>query len=79
MPDLPPQFLDLLALSLSERPQHLMGLVRWLRAFTPQNYSLPGDFSVMSVRVTPQRPASVSLYLRPIEFEVGAPRVAIPA
>lgn len=79
VPDLPPQFLDLLALSLSERPQHLIGLVRWLRAFTPQNYSLPGDFSVMSVRVTPQRPPRVSLYLRPIEFEVGAPRVAIPA
>ena len=36
VPDIPPQFLDLLALGLSERPQHLMGLVRWLRAFTPR-------------------------------------------
>jgi hypothetical protein len=79
VPDLPPQFLDLLALSLSERPQHLTGLVRWLRAFTPQNYSLPGDFSVMSIRVTPQRPPRVSLYLRPIEFEVGAPAAALSA
>lgn len=72
VPDLPPQFLDLLALSLAERPQHLMGLVRWLRAFTPQNYSLPGDFSVMSIRTTPDHPPRVSLYLRPIEFEIGA-------
>jgi hypothetical protein len=73
VPDLPPEFLDLLALGLSERPQNLMGLVRWLRAYTPQNYSLPGDFSVMTVRMSPASAPRVSLYLRPIEFEVGAP------
>ena len=32
----------------------------------------PGQFSVLSLRVTPQTQARVSLYLRPIEFEIPA-------
>jgi hypothetical protein len=31
---------------------------------------MPGRFSVLSIRATPMTPARVSLYLRPIEFEV---------
>ncbi len=68
--DLPPGFLDLLRLALSERPRELNGLTRWLRAFTPDRYEWPGDFSVLSIRTTPHMPARVSLYLRPIEFEI---------
>lgn len=70
LPDLPPAFLNLLALGLSERPRQLHALGDWLRAFTPESYDAPGDFSVMSIRVTPRTPARVSLYLRPIEFEL---------
>lgn len=70
LPDLPPNFLNLLTLGLSERPRQLNALGRWLRAFTPEQYDWPGDFSILSVRTTPTTAARVSLYLRPIEFEI---------
>jgi hypothetical protein len=70
VPDLPPSFLSLLTLGLSERPRELRGLERWIMAYTPETHGWPGDFSVLSIRVTPHSPARVSLYLRPIEFEI---------
>jgi hypothetical protein len=70
IPDLPPAFFDLLAMALAERPRELRALEQWLQAFTPDSSDWPGRFSVMSVRVTRSRPARVSLYLRPIEFEL---------
>jgi len=70
VPDVPPNFLDLLTLGLSERPRELQALGRWLQAFTPETTDWPGNFSVMSVRTTPASPPRVSLYLRPVEFEV---------
>lgn len=70
LPDLPPNFLDLLALGISERPQKLHALGHWLRAFTPPSLEWPGDFSVMSLRITPRTSAHVSLYLRPTDLEV---------
>lgn len=70
LPDVPPSFLDLLALGMAERPRELQSLQRWLRAFTPEMRKTPGEFSVLSIRATPQMPARVSLYLRPIEFEM---------
>ena len=70
MPDVPPNFLDLLAMGLSERPRELQAMLRWLNAFTPESGDWPGNFSVLSVRVTPQSAPRVSLYLRPVEFEV---------
>jgi hypothetical protein len=71
LPDLPRNFLDLLNLGLSERPRELQALTQWLDAFTPEDMGRPGRFSVLSVRVTQTSSAKVSLYLRPIEFEVG--------
>ncbi len=70
IPDLPAGFVDLLSLGLAERPRELNALRRWLEAFTPEELDLPGRFSVLSIRATPLTPARVSLYLRPIEFEV---------
>lgn len=70
LPDLPDSFLNLLTLGLSERPRELQGLQRWLQAFTPESYAEPGNFSVLSVRVGRDMPARVSLYLRPVEFEL---------
>ncbi len=70
LPDVPPSFLQLLALGMAERPQELHALQRWLQAFTPEMQQTPGEFSVLSIRATPRTPARVSLYLRPIEFSL---------
>ncbi|MBD1844525.1 hypothetical protein H6F89_14200 [Cyanobacteria bacterium FACHB-63] len=71
LPDLPPSFLRLLTLGLSERPRELQAMQRWLQAFTPESYGWPGHFSILSVCLTPNYPARVSLYLRPIEFDLS--------
>ncbi|RDD61003.1 hypothetical protein [Ferruginivarius sediminum] len=77
--DLPPSFVELLKLGLVERPRHLSALGQWLNAFTPDESDLPGDFSVLSIRVTPKQSAHVSLYLRPMGFEVPMPaEAAVP-
>ena len=70
IPDLPPQFLSLLTLGLSERPRELSALERWMNAFTPEDDVWPGRFSIISVRTSSKVPPRVSLYLRPAEFEV---------
>jgi len=71
VPDVPPSFLDLVALGLSEKPRELRGLARFLQAFTPEAATRPGDLSVMSIRTTAVSPPKVALYLRPLEFEVA--------
>jgi hypothetical protein len=70
IPDVPANFLDLLALGLTERPRELQAMIRWLQAFTPEDRDWPGNFSVLSVRTTALSPPRLSLYLRPVEFEV---------
>lgn len=70
LPDLPNRFLDLLRLGLAERPRQVAALERWLSAFGVEDASEQGHFSVLSVRVTPKSQARISLYVRPIEFEM---------
>jgi hypothetical protein len=70
LPDLPTRFLDLLRLGLAERPRQVAALERWLAAFGVDDASEQGHFSVLSVRVTPSSQARISLYVRPIEFEM---------
>jgi hypothetical protein len=70
VPDLPARFLDLLRLGLAERPRQLAALDRWLSAFGVEDANQQGHFSVLSVRVSPRSPARISLYVRPIEFEM---------
>ncbi len=70
LPDLPARFLDLLRLGLAERPRQLSALDRWLSAFGVEDANEQGHFSVLSVRVTPRSQARISLYVRPIEFEM---------
>lgn len=70
LPDLPARFLDLLRLGLAERPRQVAALERWLTAFGVDDASEQGHFSVLSVKVTPTSPARISLYVRPIEFEM---------
>jgi hypothetical protein len=74
IPDLPRNFLDLLAMGLNERPRELDAMLRWLAAFTPESGDWPGNFSVLSVKTSREGPPHVSLYLRPVEFEI--PRAA---
>lgn len=70
IPDLPARFLDLLKLGLAERPRQLAALSRWLEAFGMEEANEQGHFSVLSIRVTPSSQARISLYVRPIEFEM---------
>jgi hypothetical protein len=77
--DLPPNFLSLLTLGLSERPRELTALERWMEAFTPDNEVWPGRFSIFSVRTGARLAPRVSLYLRPAEFEVPAAALALRA
>ena len=79
IPDVPPDFLSLLTLSLSEKPAELRALERFMSAFTPENEVWPGRFSILGVRVTPSGPPKVSLYLRPVEFEVPPAAMIAPA
>jgi len=72
IPDVPPSFLSLLTLGLSERPQGLAALERWMSAFTPEDEYWPGRFSIFSLRTDAVSPPRVSLYLRPVEFELPA-------
>ncbi|QGX99328.1 hypothetical protein EI983_14085 [Roseovarius faecimaris] len=73
IPQIPDSFVELLRLGLSERPRHLRALDNWMGAFTPEGSDLPGDFSVMSIKLTRRTPAQVSLYLRPMGFEIAEP------
>jgi hypothetical protein len=70
IPDVPPNFLQLLSLGLNERPRELLALERWLSAFTPEHELWPGRFSILSLRTSRSVPPRVSLYLRPAEFEL---------
>ena len=70
IPDLPARFLDLIKLGLAERQRQLIALSRWLEAFGVEDASEQGHFSVLSLRVTPTTQARISLYVRPIEFEM---------
>ncbi len=63
--DTPPQLVSLLHLQLAERPKSLRALDRWLTAMTPEHYDSPGSVSVLSIRVMPDMPARVALYIRP--------------
>lgn len=70
IPDVPPSFLSLLTMGLAERPRGLAALERWMGAFTPEDEYWPGRFSIISLRTDAQSPPRVSLYLRPVEFEL---------
>lgn len=78
IPDVPPNFLQLLTMNLRERPRELAALERFLEAFTPENNIWPGRFSVLSIRIGPTGPPRIGLSLRPVEFEIS-PNAALVA
>jgi hypothetical protein len=82
LPDAPEQLLPLLRLPLTERPQNLAALDAWMTAMTPDGYYGPGSVTVLSVRVRPDLPARLALYLRPLALDATlpeAPAVMTPA
>jgi hypothetical protein len=78
IPDVPPNFLQLLTMNLRERPRELGALERFLEAFTPEDNVWPGRFSILGIRIGPSGPPRVSLFLRPVEFEIGPAAGLIP-
>lgn len=72
LPDTPEQLLPLLRLPLTERPQNLSALDHWMTAMTPDGYYGPGSVTVLSVRVKPDMPARLALFLRPVAMDAGA-------
>lgn len=80
LPDAPEQLLPLLRLPMTERPQNLAALDSWMTAMTPEGYFGPGSVTVLSVRVRPDLPARLALYLRPVSLDAGLPgEAATPA
>lgn len=79
IPDVPPSFLSLLTLGLAERPRGLQALERWMSAFTPEDEYWPGRFSIFSLRTDAASPPRISLYLRPVEFELPADAMRVAA
>jgi len=77
IPDVPPSFLSLLTMGMAERPAGLRALERWMSAFTPEEAHWPGNFTIISLKTSQSRPPRVSLYLRPIEFDMS--RAAVNA
>ncbi|GAA3876816.1 hypothetical protein [Celeribacter arenosi] len=69
LPDVPEQLLPLMRLPMTERPQNLAALDRWMTAMTPDGYYGPGSVTVLSVRVKPSMPARLALYLRPVSMD----------
>jgi hypothetical protein len=78
IPDLPPNFLQLLTMNLRERPRELAALERFLEAFTPEDNVWPGRFSILGIRVGPSGPPKVNLFLRPVEFEITPAAALVP-
>ena len=78
IPDVPPNFLQLLTMNLRERPRELGALERFLDAFTPEDNVWPGRFSILGIRIAPSGPAKVSLFLRPVEFEITPAAALVP-
>lgn len=74
LPDAPEQLLPLLRLPMTERPQNLAALDAWMTAMTPDGYYGPGSVTVLSVRVRPDLPARLALYLRPVAMDAAAIR-----
>jgi hypothetical protein len=78
IPDVPPNFLQLLTMNLRERPRELAALERFLEAFTPENNIWPGRFSILSIRIGPSGPPRIGLSLRPVEFEISPAAALMP-
>jgi hypothetical protein len=67
--DPPRQMHGLIQMQLEQRPESLRALRHWFQAMTPDEYSSPGDISVVGVRVSPNLGSRLSLYFRPVGYD----------
>jgi hypothetical protein len=65
-------------MNLRERPRELVALERFLEAFTPEHDVWPGRFSILGLRIGATGAPRVSLFLRPVEFEVSPAAAMVP-
>ncbi|WP_428267249.1 hypothetical protein [Haliangium sp.] len=68
-PDPPQQMHGLIQMFLAQRPRSQHALRSWLRAMTPDDYTSPGDMSVVGVRVRPELGARLNIYFRPAGYD----------
>jgi hypothetical protein len=69
VPDPPRQMHGLIQMHLSQRPESQRALQHWIQAMTPDDFSTPGDISVVSVRVSPAASGRLSLYFVPVGYD----------
>ncbi len=65
----PEQMHGLIQMHLAQRPESQRSMRHWMQAMTPDSFSSPGDLSALSVRVSPQSGARLSIYLRPVGYD----------
>lgn len=69
VPDPPGQMYGLLDLLLTERPRSQTAMRRVMQAYTTDEDNGPGHISVVSFRVRKDKPAMISVYLRPRGYD----------
>jgi hypothetical protein len=74
VPDPPREMHGLIQMFLEQRPEAQQALGRWLRAMSLDGEQSPGAMSVFGVRVTPDVGARLSIYFRPVGYEVQSAR-----
>ncbi len=74
LPDPPREMHGLIQMHLSQRPDAQRALQQWLAAMAPEGAPSAGDMTVVSVRVTPQTGARLTLYFKPSGYDAPPSR-----
>ena len=74
LPDPPREMHGLIQMHLAQRPDAQRGLQQWLAAMAPDGARSAGDMTVVSVRVTPQTGARLTLYFKPSGYDAQPSR-----
>jgi hypothetical protein len=67
---------DGLRAQLAERPAAGMAFQRWCDAMSPGQHGIPGQVSVVSIRVGGGKAAALNIYVRPSAIQAAALAVA---
>lgn len=74
VPDPPREMHGLIQMHLAQRPDAQRALQHWLAAMLPDGAPTAGDMTVVSVRVTPQTGARLTLYFKPAGYDAQPSR-----
>ena len=69
VPDPPRDLANLIQMHMALRPDSLRHMRSWMQAMTPDEARGPGDISAVSVRVTPELSARLTVYFLPVGYE----------